>query len=121
MPLTKYRFDSTEMPFTSSQQMSFDDVETKSQTEGGLTFVQTIRRGVFSMKVSTTCLSDMLKTYLTYRNKDSFVLTIYDPITETSMQKTVRMTNFSYQLLEKSYNLSVTNGIYKVSFNLEEF
>jgi len=121
MALTNYKFDSTVMPFTKDETVSRNDIENESQTEGGKTFVEVIREDVFTMKVSTTCLSSMLQTYMTFKRKDSFVLTIYDPYTDANMTRTVRMKNFSYKRLEKSEYLSVTKGIYKVSFNLEEF
>lgn len=123
MALSNFLFDNTAVPFTKKQAVSYTNKQNENETEGGHTIIQTIRKGVFKMSVSTRCLSSVVKTYREFNNKDSFVLTCFDTATETTITKTVHMENYSESLVAKSQILdaSITNGIYDVSFTLEEF
>lgn len=121
MALTKFKFDTHEVPFVKQESFSFSNDQTENKTEGGRTVIQKIRSDIFSMKFSTTCLSDMAHFYHEYSLKDSFVLSYYDTYTQATRQRTVHMENYSEKLLENSHDLAATNGIYSVSFTLEEF
>lgn len=123
MALAQFMFDNTPVPFTKKQGITYTNKQNENETEGGHTIIQTIRKNVFSMSVSTRCLSSVVKIYREFSEKDSFVLTYFDTKTETTATKTVHMEGYSESLVEKSQNFdaSVTNGIYDVSFTLEEF
>lgn len=123
MALSNFLFDSTPVPFTKKQTISYTNKQNENETEGGHTIIQTIRKGVFHMSVSTRCLSSVVKIYREFAAKDSFVLSYFDTATETTATKTVHMEDYSESLVEKTqiFDASVTNGIYDVSFTLEEF
>lgn len=123
MALENFLFDSTPVPFTKKQTIAYTNKQSVNETEGGHSIIQTIRKGVFKMSVSTRCLSSVAKTYREFSGKDSFVLTYFDTATEATTTKTVHMENYSESLVAKSqdFDASVTNGIYDVSFTLEEF
>lgn len=123
MALTNFLFDSTPVPFTKRMSTQYSNKQNVNETEGGHTIIQTIRKNVFSMSVSTRCLSPVVKIYREFSEKDSFVLTYFDTLTEATTTKTVHMEGYSESLVENSYEFdsTVTNGIYDVSFTLEEF
>lgn len=114
-------FDSTPIPFPQSWVENPQKLKNTFTTEAGTEIDLIVRDSKLSVSVSTTCLDNELKTYFQFRDKDSFVLTKYDPLTKSSITATVRMTDFNYGLVRKSAELSVTNGVWDVSFNLEEF
>ena len=123
MALVKFKFDTTEVPFTKKNNKTFSNRQNKNETEGGHTIIQTFRKDVLVMSVSTRCLSSVAKIYRQFSKKDSFVLSYFDTETETTEQRTVHLENYSESMVENSYKFdsSVTNGIYDVSFTLEEF
>lgn len=121
MALAKMKFDLEEIPFPKTFTVSETDIQEEQMSEGGLTLIQTVRKGVLSADITTTAMSDVCKLYKKYSTKDSFVFTLYDPLTETQVEKTVKMYDFSYSLVKNSNELSVTNGIYNISCTLKEF
>lgn len=123
MALTNIKFNNEDMPFTASMDFGKGEIYYKNQTEGGHKIVQTVRKDVLSLKIGTTCLYSQLKKYAYYANLDSFTLSALDPLTDTVITRTVKMYNFAYSLLKDSQILADTtqNGVWKVSFTLEEF
>lgn len=121
MSLSKMKFDTTEMPFPKNFSVAENNIQEEQQAEGGRSIIQRVRQGVLEASISTTALSDVLKTYMEFSKKDSFVFTYYDPLTETQIEKTVHMEGFNYALVEKSQDFSVTNGIYVINCVLREF
>ncbi len=119
--MQKIYFNETEIPFPHSWVENPEKLKNTFTTEAGTEIDLIIRARKLSVSFSTTCLDNELKTYLQFRDMNSFTLTKYNPLTKTSETATVRMTDFNYSLVRKSHKLSVTNGIWEVSFNLEEF
>lgn len=121
MSLSKMKFDTDEIPFPKTFSVAETNIQEEQQAEGGRTIIQRIRQGVLEASITTTALSDVVKLYKTYSKKDSFTLTLYDPFTETQVEKTVHMENFSYSLVQHSEEFTITNGIYNVSCDIKEF
>lgn len=121
MALVNFKFDDTSIPFTKKITSSFTNDQTKNKTEGGHSIIQVFRKDILSMTINTRCLSSWAKVYHQFSKKDSFVLTFFDTATETQVTRTVHMENYSESLVEKSHYLNVTDGVYDVSFTLEEF
>jgi hypothetical protein len=119
--MQKIYFNSTEIPFPKSWVENPQKLKNTFTTEAGTEIDLIVRRNKLSVSVSTTCMDDLLKTFFEFRDLDSFSLTKYDPLTKTNVVATVRMTDFNYGLVPKSHDLEVTNGVWEVSFNLEEF
>jgi len=114
-------FDDVSIPFPQSWVENTQKLKNTFTTEAGTEIDLIIRSKKLSVSFATTCLDNDLKTYFQFRDKDSFVLTKYDPLTKASTTATVRITDFNYELVRKSSSLTATNGVWKVSFNLEEF
>ena len=114
-------FDNVSIPFPNSWVENTEKLKNTFTTEAGTEIDLIIRSKKLSVSFATTCLDDELKTYFQFRDKDSFVLTKYDPLTKASTTATVRITDFNYELVRKSSSLTATNGVWNVSFNLEEF
>lgn len=121
--MQKIYFDQTEIPFPKSWVENPQKKKNTFTTEAGTEIDLIVRAKRLSISVATTCLDSLLKTLFEFRDKNSFVLTKYDPLTKLSTTATVRMDDFNYELIPKSSDIAstVTNGVWKVSFNLEEF
>lgn len=115
------KFDLEEIPFPKTFTVSEENIQEEQLSEGGRTIIQKVRTGVLNASISTTAFSDICKLYKKYSLKDSFTFTLYDPLTETQVEKTVHMENFSYGLVQHSNELSVTNGLYMISCDIKEF
>lgn len=119
--MQKILFNQTEIPFPKTWVENPQKLKNTFTTEAGTEVDLIVRAKKLVVSASTTCLDDTLKTYFQFRDMNSFTLTKYDPLTKSSTTATVRMTDFNYGLVEKSHNLTATNGVWQVSYNLEEF
>lgn len=90
-------------------------------TEAGTEVDLIVRSEKLSVSASYKCTDSWLNTFLGFRDLNSFTLTRYNAKLGTRETKTVRMTDFNYGLVRHSDELLAVNGIYEVSFNLEEF
>lgn len=91
------------------------------QTEAGTDVDLIIRENKLTVSASYKCTDTWVQTFMNFRDMNSFTLKTYDVKTKTYKENTVRMTDFNYGFVPKSNDLEVTNGIWEVSFNLEEF
>lgn len=93
------------------------------ETEGGLQEDVTTRKGRHSIGVTVVCLQPLLAQLVSLADLDEFEAKIYDVATDdyATIQVRVAPSSMSYGLKEKSANLSAVNGVYSVSFKLEEF
>lgn len=114
-------FNQTTMPWPNSWVENPQKLKNTFTTEAGTEIDLIVRAERLSVSVAYVCLDDLLQTLIGFRDMNSFTLTRYDPGTQSSETKTVRMTDFNYELVRKSATLSGQNGVWKVSFNLEEF
>ena len=100
-----------------------NDTVTTHTTESGKQEDVIARKGRRSIAVTVTCLQPLLSSLLALAELDEFEAKIYDPATNNYATIDVRIGagSMSYALKEKSAYLSEVNGIYQVSFTLEEF
>lgn len=102
---------------------SWNAIEDVKQSAAGTDIYTSVRSRKLTISLSYKVTSAWLKTLaqlnMTSRT-ESLTLQRYDPIQETYSTHQVKMKNFSYQVDRKSWDLSITDGIYKVSFVLEE-
>lgn len=119
--MQKIMFNQTEIPFPKSWVENPQKLKNTFTTEAGTEIDLIVRAKKLVVSASTTCLADDLKTYFEFRDMNSFTLTKYDPLTKQSESAIVRMTDFNYELVEKSHKLPEQNGVWNVSYNLEEF
>ena len=115
-------FDETEMPIPQTGwQETSNVVENTQMSEGGTDMVDVVRYDKLSIAVTTSCLSNLAKTYKQFSKKDSIQVKIYDIIDEAYKTRTMRMRSFVASRRKDTDNLSVSNGIWDISFTLEEF
>lgn len=114
-------FNSTHMPWPNSWVENPEKMKNTFTTEAGTEIDLIVREERLSVSVGYVCLDDLLQTLMSFRDMGSFSLTRYNPRTKTNQTKTVRIADFNYELVRKSATLSGQNGVWKVSFNLEEF
>ena len=96
-------------------------VETEAQTEAGTDILILARYDKLEVSAQYKCTDTWVKTFKEFSLLDSFTLKIYDPVSEAYKTRTVRMRNFNASLIPHSWDLGVTEGIWKVSFTLKEF
>ena len=114
-----YKFNDTVMLYPISWQETFTPVE--EITEAGTDIVAVTRYGKLSVSASYKVSDTWLRTIKAFSTMDSFTLYRYDAVSEGYEQHTVRMRGLSISRVRYSEDIAVTNGIWEVSFNLEEF
>lgn len=114
-------FDTDEIYYPKSFSIDEQVVETVNQTEAGTDQIQLIRTGKIKISYSTTCKSKYLNLFKQYSRKASFTVKYYDTELEGYATKTVRLRGLKYSLSQSSYDLENVDGVYNVSFTLEEF
>lgn len=99
------------------------DYVTTHETEAGTQEDVVTRKGRKSIGVSVTCLQPLLAGLVGLADLDEFEARIYDVVTDGYVTIDVRIGkgSMSYSLKEGSANLSAVNGVWTVSFTLEEF
>lgn len=103
--------------------IKLNDSVTTHETEGGTQEDVTTRRGRKSIGISVTCLQPLVAQLVALNDLDDFEAKIYNVLTNDYVTITVRVApnSMTYSLKEKSANLSAVNGVWQVSFTLEEF
>lgn len=93
------------------------------ETEGGSQEDVVTRKGRKSIGVTVTCLQPLLAGLLGLADLDEFEAQIYDAALDDYATIDVRIApnSMSYGLKEKSADLETVNGVWSVSFTLEEF
>lgn len=91
------------------------------QTEAGTDQISVTRYDKMQIKASYRCRDTWYARFLTFSLEDSLLVEMFDPIQKGYMSRTMRMRDFQSKLIENSEHLQGTNGIWDVSFSLEEF
>ena len=100
-----------------------NDYVTTHETEGGTQEDVIARKGRRSISVSTTCLQPVAAQLIALADMDSFEVKYYDVVTDdyVTINARVGAGSMNYSLKTKSANLNAVNGVWTVSFTLEEF
>lgn len=100
-----------------------NDYVTTHETEAGTQEDVISRKGRMSIGVSVTCLQPLLAKLVALADLDEFEAKIYDVLEDdyATINCRVKSNSMSYSLKEKSAKLTTTNGVWQVSFTLEEF
>ena len=98
-----------------------DVVENIYQTEAGTDQVSVTRRDKMTVSASYRCSSRWLKNFLELSKTDPLSVEMYDAEAEGYKTRIMRMRNFRSDLAKQSERLERTEGIWDVSFTLEEF
>lgn len=114
-------FDDTKLFSPASWEESFAVVESTNQTEAGTDQVIVTRYDKLSVSASFQCSSRWAATFATFRDKDSIAVKLYDLKEQGYKTRTMRIRNFKSGPEKHSEKTKGTNGLYTVSFDLEEF
>lgn len=114
-------FDTTEIIRPSKWEETYDVIDSVNVSEAGTDIVDVSRDSKLSISATFKCSSYWAQTFMTFRTALTIAVKIYD--TETGGYKTydMRMRNFKQKLKPKSEKVLYGNGVYEVSFKLEEY
>ena len=114
-------FDDTKIFTPENWQESYDVVENTNQTEAGTDQVIVVRYDKLSVSASFHCSSRWAAKFAEFRDKNSIAVKLYDLKTQDYKTRTMRMRNFKSEPEKNSEKTKNTNGLYTVSFDLQEF
>lgn len=115
-----YKFDSTAIDFPLSWVETVTTVEDVQRNEAGTDIIIVSRYDKLSVSATARVTSAKLATYDTFSKKKSFTLSRYDVSTGLYNTRTVRMRNYKRSLRKNSEGLTVTYGVWDISYTLEE-
>lgn len=115
------KINSTAIPFSGSMQEKYDTIETVNTSEAGTDIVQVQRLGKLTLSISYKILSSWISTFETWAFDNSYkTVSIFDFGTSAYKDHQMRMRNYQKKLVKNSQDLTVTTGIWEVSFDLIE-
>lgn len=115
------KINNTAIPFSGSMSEKYDTIENVNTSEAGTDVVQLTRVGKLTTSISYTMLSDFIPTLEGWRDSmTALTVKIYDFGTSGYKERNMRMRNYKKDLVKYSQDLTVTTGIWKVSFDLIE-
>lgn len=115
-------FDDVKIPMPQSGWSETSNViENTEMSEGGTDMLDIIRMDKLSIAVSTSCFSDVAKIYEEFSKKPNITVKFYDIMNETYQERLMRMRSFSKTYRKDTDKIEATNGIWDISFTLEEF
>lgn len=115
--------ESTSIPFPDSWEETAQKITTEFETENGHRKLVVVRSARMSFRGTFTVTNRWLKKFRTWRNMDAVGLSVYDAKTDAYKTYTVsfREDSFRYTLIKGSERMTLTDGLYNLSFELEEF
>lgn len=115
------KINNTAIPFSGSMSENYDTIENVNQSEAGTDVRQITRVNKLSLNISYTMLSDFIPTLETWRDSlTELTVKIYDFPTAAYKERDMVMRNYKKDIVKNSQDLTVTTGIWKVSFDLIE-
>ena len=115
------KINSTAIPFSGSMEEKYDTIESVNMSEAGTDIVQTERLGKLTLSIKYKILSPWVETFEGWAFNNSYKnVSIYDFTTGAYKDHQMRMRNYKKSLVKNSEKLSVTTGIWEVSFDLIE-
>ena len=121
-------FNTTQILSPSTWQETSKVVESVAQSEAGTDIVDVVRYDKLTVQASYNIAETIsngvgngwAKTFKTFSKMTSFTLKRYDALVGGYEERTVRMRDYKAQLRPKSDKLSAVNGVWEISFSLEE-
>lgn len=114
-------FDDTEVMEWSDWEEQSEVVENTYQTEAGTDQLQVVRYDKLKVSTSYRCHSEWLQKFAAFAKQDSIAVKMYDAELMNYTTRTMRIRNFKKSPIEFSGKVADTNGVWNVSFVLEEF
>lgn len=100
---------------------SYEKISTVKQSSAGTDMVLNTRTGKLKISAEFNCTDVWLKRFREFDAMGSFTLSLYDVVTEGYAVHTVRMENLKESMEVHSGHITVSNGLYVVSFDIIEF
>jgi hypothetical protein len=114
-------FDDTKIFWPLKWQENYEVVETQNTTEAGTDQIIVSRYDKLSVSCEFQCSDLWVAVFAAFRDQDSISVKLYDLKTRAYKTRTMRIRNFKVTLESNSEKLSMSNGLYMVSFDLQEF
>ena len=115
------KINNTAIPFSGTMSEKSDIIENVNQSEAGTDIRQVARVDKLSVGITYTMLSSFLPTLEGWRDSlTALTVKIYDFQTAAYKERSMVMRNYKKDLKDKSQDLTVTTGIWTVSFDLIE-
>ena len=117
------KLNNVEYQYFKTWNITRNDYVQTHETEAGTQEDVITRKGRRSISVSVTCLQPLVAQLVALANLDEFEAQIYDVLTDDydTMDVRIGAGSMSYSLKTGSADLSAVNGVWEVSFTLEEF
>lgn len=100
---------------------SYDVIETVNETEAGTDQVVVVRYDKLKVSASFKCSSKWAAKLKRYSLNDHVSVSLFDIGNEDYTTRKMRLRGFAATPVEGSHLLPSTNGLWEVSFDLEEF
>ena len=113
-------FDEDEVLRPTDWSEDFSVVEKVNKTEAGTDIRVVTRYDKMTADATFYVTDKWAKFFKTYSQKPSFTLKKYDVLTEGYEERQVVLRGLKIERLQKSEKIVVSNGLYAVSFKLEE-
>ena len=123
--LTTYpiKINNTSIPWPDSWDEHADRVANEFQTEAGTRQKIVVRSKRLTITANFTVSNRWLKKFEEWRDASTLTVSIYDAVSGGYVSHTMEITDdsFSYSLIKNSQRAGNTNGLWRLSFDLEEF
>lgn len=100
---------------------SYSWVENVNTSEAGTDLVNIVRSNKLSVSVQFNCTSRLYSKLYNLSQQPYLFLQSYDPLTNTTGIRKVRIRDFSASFQKNSDNIGFTTGMWVVGFSLTEF
>lgn len=115
------KFNSEEIPEPVKWDEDYTNVENVIQTEAGTDVVIVTRYGKLSVMAQFNCSSRWAAKFADYRDKGQIIVELYDIKTGGYGLRKMRLREFKSSIVKNSHRTAGTNGLYEISFTLEEY
>lgn len=115
------KFDDTIVPSPDEWIEKSSAVERISTTEAGTDQIAVIRYDKLQIICAFSCTSRWTAEFKKISKKDSVDVNLYDIETAAYKCRQMRVRDFKAKLVKESETTKGTNGLWKITFKLEEF
>lgn len=114
-------FNEIQLPDPEKWDRDVKNIEVVNQTEAGTDQVDTIRYGKMTIAAQFNCSSHMASVFATFNEMGSILVKSYDLKKQDYDIRKMRMRSFRSGTVKGSERIKRTNGLYTISFDLEEY
>lgn len=118
--MNAFKFNTTEILRPISWSETANVIENVQTSEAGTDIINVTRYDKLTISAEFGCSATWAKTFREFSLLDTFTLTRYNVITGADENRTVRMRNYSQTLIKDSETITGQNGLYSITFDLEE-